>query len=173
VNAKILNNTVDAQFRAINDSWPFFAFAHDLGTISTTAASITPIVYAVGHVRDPLAQLLNIPNTNIQRGAYYLTRYNSISDVVGQPSASYVSRIYRAPHRSLGSSAITPTLWLARKKFDDDLTSAAFAATPQDTTYWDILALSVRQMFANIELTAGWDGATHVSTDIMAFLKGM
>jgi hypothetical protein len=63
---------------------------------------------------------------------------------------------------------------LARaKKFDDDLASAAFAATPQDSTYYsDILALSVRQMFANIELTAGWDGKNHLSTDIMAFLRG-
>jgi len=28
-------------------------------------------------------------------------------------------------------------------------------------------------MFGDIELTSGWDGTTHVLTDIMAFMRGM
>ena len=56
--------------------------------------------------------------------------------------------------------------------FDNNLTAAGFAVTPQDSSYADILALSVRQMFGNIEITAGWDGTTHVPTDIMAFMRG-
>ena len=46
------------------------------------------------------------------------------------------------------------------------------AITPQDNDYANILALSIRQMFGNIELTAGFDGTTYVQTDIMAFLNG-
>ena len=57
--------------------------------------------------------------------------------------------------------------------FDNNLTLAAFAVTPQDTDYADILSLSARQVFGNIELTAGWDGTTYVPTDIMAFMRGM
>ena len=56
--------------------------------------------------------------------------------------------------------------------FDGNLTSDAMAITSQDNDYANILALSVRQMFGNIELTSGWDGTTYVQTDIMAFLNG-
>ena len=58
-------------------------------------------------------------------------------------------------------------------EFDNKLTADALAITPQDSNYADILALSVRQLFGNIELTCGWDGTSCDSTDIMAFLKGM
>ena len=56
--------------------------------------------------------------------------------------------------------------------FDSKLTSDALAVTPQSNDYADILALSVRQLFGNIELTAGWNGATYVQNDIMAFMRG-
>ena len=56
--------------------------------------------------------------------------------------------------------------------FDNNLTSAAFSVTYQDSSYAEILALSVRQLFANVEITAGWDGTNYVPTDIMAFMKG-
>jgi hypothetical protein len=78
-----LNNTVDTQFRAVRDRWPLFAFAHNLGTVGVTRT--TPIVYAIGHVRDPLIQLSGIPATNNLRGSYYLTRYTSISDMASRP----------------------------------------------------------------------------------------
>ena len=44
---------------------------------------------------------------------------------------------------------------------------------PKSSDYADILALSVRQLFGTIELTSGFDGTTHVATDIMAFMRGM
>jgi hypothetical protein len=56
--------------------------------------------------------------------------------------------------------------------FDNKLTSDALAITPQDSNYADIIALSARQLFGNIELTAGWDGQTYVQNDIMAFMRG-
>ena len=57
--------------------------------------------------------------------------------------------------------------------FDDKLTSDALNITPQDNDYAGILALSVRQMFGNIELTSGWNGTAYDPTDIMVFLSGM
>jgi hypothetical protein len=56
--------------------------------------------------------------------------------------------------------------------FDNKLNSDALAITPQNSDYASILALSVRQIFGNIELTSGWDGTSYVPTDIMAFLNG-
>ena len=56
--------------------------------------------------------------------------------------------------------------------FDNSLISAAFGATPEDSDYFSILALSIRQMFGNIELTSGFNGATYDQDDIMAFLSG-
>ncbi|KAF9782928.1 hypothetical protein BJ322DRAFT_182840 [Thelephora terrestris] len=147
----VLNNTVDTQFRAINDSWPVFAFAHDLGVVGSTKT--TPVVYTIGYVRDPLVQLSNIPNTNAPRGAYYLTRYSSTSDMVTALLDDYPKALARAT------------------VFDNDLTAAAFSATPQDSNYAEILALSVRQIFGNIEITVGSNGTTYDPTDIMAFMR--
>jgi hypothetical protein len=52
VTKGVLGNSQDTQFRAINDRWPVFAFARDIGAI--TDSSKNPVVFAVGHVRDPL-----------------------------------------------------------------------------------------------------------------------
>ena len=165
-----LNNTVDKQFRAIKSNWPLLTFAHDLGMVATTKTA--PVVYAVGHVRDPLVQLLNIPNTNTLRGPYYLTRYNNTPDMV------YLLRTPCASVTDATPSQITaflddyPNALARATNFDNQLTSDALALTPQNSDYASILALSVRQIFGNIELTSGWDGTTHVPTDIMAFLNG-
>ena len=113
----VLNNTVDSQFRAISANWTVFAFAHDLGVVGPTPTTTTPIVYNIGYVRDPLVQLLNIPNINSLRGAYYLTRYNSTSDVVRLSYTSCANGTYATspPLRSLHSSMTTPMLWHVRK----------------------------------------------------------
>lgn len=74
-----LNNTVDNDFRAIQDNWPVFGTAQELGTVVT--AKTPPVVYTVGYVRDPLVQLLNVSNTTSPRGSYYLTRYSNVSDI--------------------------------------------------------------------------------------------
>ena len=166
----LLNNTVDPQFRAIGSNWPLLAFAHNLGTVTTKTASV---VYAVGYVRDPLVQLLNIPNANSLRGPYYLTRYNNTPDMV------YLLRTPCASVTDATPSQITaflddyPNALARATNFDNQLTSDALALTPQNSDYASILALSVRQTFGNIELTSGWDGTTYVPTDIMAFLNGM
>ncbi|KAF9782924.1 hypothetical protein BJ322DRAFT_182136 [Thelephora terrestris] len=151
ISSGALNNTVDTQFRAISDMWPVFAFAHDLGVVGSTAT--TPVVYTIGHVRDPLVQVLNVPNINSLRGSYYLTRYSSTPDLVTALLSDYPNTLARAMN------------------FDENLTTAAFAVTPQDSDYEDVLALSVRQLFGNIEITAGSNGTTHDPTDIMAFMR--
>ena len=56
--------------------------------------------------------------------------------------------------------------------FDKNMTLTAFSVTPEDSDYGNILALSIRQMFGNIELTSGFNGTTYDPNDIMAFLRG-
>ncbi|KAF9653386.1 DUF1793-domain-containing protein [Thelephora ganbajun] len=148
----VLNKTVDPQFRAIGDRWPVAAFAYDLGTVGTTKT--TPIVSTIGYVRYPLIALLNTSNVNIVRGPYYLTLYGSVPGMIIVLLNDYPNALARAID------------------FDNKLTSDALAITPQNNDYADILALSVRQLFGNIELTSGWDGTIHVPTDIMAFMRG-
>ncbi|KAF9790927.1 hypothetical protein BJ322DRAFT_417052 [Thelephora terrestris] len=145
-----LNNTADTQFRAIDDEWPIFAFAHDLGVVVTM--NTTSVVYTIGYVRDVLAQLLNIPDVNSLRGPYYITRYPDVTDMVAALLDDFPNTLARAT------------------SFDDELTSDALNIIPQDNDYSGILALSVRQVFGNIELTAGWNGTGYDPTDIMVFL---
>ena len=111
-----LSNTVDSQFRAIDANWTVFGFGHDLGVVGPTSTMTTPVVYNIGYVRDPLAQLLNIPNVNSLRGSYYLTRYNNTSDLVGLLYTFRASGTYAtSPLRSLHSLMTTPMPWHARR----------------------------------------------------------
>jgi hypothetical protein len=66
-----------------------------------------------------------------------------------------------------------PNALVRATNFDNKVTSDALAITPQNSDYASIVALSVRQLFGNIELTAGLDGQTYDQDDIMAFLRGM
>lgn len=84
-----LNNSADLQFRAISDRWPVFAYAHDLGTVGTTKS--TPVVYAIGLVRDTLVQIQNLQNVNSMRSPYYATRYGSVPGMVCLPSTPYAT----------------------------------------------------------------------------------
>ena len=63
----------------MSNNWPVFAFAHDLGTVSTAT---DPVVYAVGHVRDPVVQYVIINNAIQNRSSYFWTRFASIGDAV-------------------------------------------------------------------------------------------
>jgi hypothetical protein len=56
VNHGSLAGTLDTNFRAVDNNWPVFGLAHDLGTAVTTATA--PVVFSVGHVRDPEIQYI-------------------------------------------------------------------------------------------------------------------
>ncbi|KAG9081933.1 hypothetical protein FS749_007281 [Ceratobasidium sp. UAMH 11750] len=53
-----LGNSQDTAYRAISDRWPVFAFARDIG--STSDSSANPVVFAIGHVRDPLGETMKL-----------------------------------------------------------------------------------------------------------------
>jgi len=53
-----LDNSVDTQFRSINDRWPVFAFNVDLGPVNRRTDEV---VLSIGHVREPAVSYLNTP----------------------------------------------------------------------------------------------------------------
>lgn len=80
VNYGVLSNAEDTNFRAISHDWPVFAFAHDLGTVSIAATD--PLIYTVGHVRDPAIQYIIANNVYQPRSVYFWSAYSSVADLV-------------------------------------------------------------------------------------------
>lgn len=75
----VLSNTEDTNFRAISNDWPVFAFARDLGDV-TTASS--PVVFSVGHFRDPAVQYIVANNQLQERSIYFLSAHATTADAV-------------------------------------------------------------------------------------------
>lgn len=80
VTNSTLPNTKDTTFRAINDDWPVFAFAEDLGGVSSSA--VTASVLSVGHVRDPALQYIVGENDFEMRSSYFFSEYDTVASGV-------------------------------------------------------------------------------------------
>lgn len=76
----VLANTQDTAFRAIQDDWPVFAFARDLGTVSATAS--TPMVVSIGYVRDPAVEYITAGGSYQPRSLYFWSKYSTVSAAV-------------------------------------------------------------------------------------------
>ncbi|KIJ70073.1 hypothetical protein HYDPIDRAFT_23218 [Hydnomerulius pinastri MD-312] len=139
----VLSNTQDTNFRAVNDSWPVFAFAHDLGKVGITEKE--PVVFAIGHVRDPVVQYIVAGGAYQDRSTYF-----------------WSSLLHR--HRLDYSNALT-----SAQDFDQRVHSDA---STYSSNYAALAALSVRQAFGALELTisASSDGSWNKS-DVLMFLK--
>ncbi|KAG8707228.1 hypothetical protein FRC09_001952 [Ceratobasidium sp. 395] len=146
-----LANTQDTQFRAISDRWPVFAFARDIG--STADSSASPVVFAIGHVRDPLVQYIVAGNKLEERHPYWLSKYATASDAI---SAFLASSEYQ---RALGASNTLDT------KIQND-------AGAIHADYASITALSTRQAFAAVEITLSKSSSGSYNTnDVKIFMK--
>ncbi|KAG8715007.1 hypothetical protein FRC11_006163 [Ceratobasidium sp. 423] len=151
VTKGVLDNSEDTQFRAINDRWPVFAFARDIGSI--TDSSKSPVVFAVGHVRDPLVQYIVAGNQLQERHPYWLSKYANANDAL---SAFLSDNEYQ--HSLTAASA------LDTKIFND--------ATPVHADYTSIVQLSARQAFAAVELTVSkTSGGSYNTSDVKIFMK--
>lgn len=74
INNGVLANTFDTNFRAISDDWPVFAFAQDLGKVSSTSDTV---VFAIGHVRDPAVEYIVAGGAYQARSLYSWSAYPS------------------------------------------------------------------------------------------------
>jgi hypothetical protein len=79
INNGKLANTLDTGFRAISNNWPVFGLAHDLGTIT---AATTPVVFSVGHIRDPAIQYIVAGGATQLRSIYFLSQFTTSDAVV-------------------------------------------------------------------------------------------
>ncbi|CCA68621.1 probable glutaminase A [Serendipita indica DSM 11827] len=143
-----LQNTLDNNFRAVNDQWPVFAFAQDVGTVGPSASD--PVVFSVGHVRDPAIQY-TVRGALQDRSLYFWTQYSSVAEAINAFHTDYSDALARA--KSLDT------------KFSSD------AAEISDA-YDGVVSLSLRQAFAAMELTVSKnsDGSLNHS-DILLFQK--
>ncbi|KAG6880386.1 hypothetical protein C0992_007797 [Termitomyces sp. T32_za158] len=149
INYGRLPNSRDTDFRPIEDGWPVFGLAHDLGKIS---GPTVPTVFSIGHVRDPALRYTS-PEGRVQpRSLYFWSRFSAISDVI-----SFFLRDY---HNALFKAALLD----ARVEHDAKNISADYAA---------IVALSLRQAVGATEITISKrnDGSWNTS-DVLVFLKG-
>lgn len=171
ISSSALLDTSDTDFRAINDRWPVFAFARDLGTIPAVGLPSSPVVFSVGHVRDPVIQYIVAGGGIQMRSSYFFSAYSTVAAAVRCVPA----------HLELVLNAEDPVFQISAFH-DDYLISLATAialdarvlldATKISADYAAIVALSVRQVIGATELTVSKnsDGSYNTS-DVMLFMK--
>ncbi|KAF8513743.1 DUF1793-domain-containing protein [Hysterangium stoloniferum] len=155
-----LTNGQDPNFRAINNDWPVFGFARDLGKVgpftteniknSARARKHTPstVVFSIGHVRDPLVQYITASGLQNRTG-YWRTRYKSVDAAIEGFLPAY-------------STALSSAVATDAKISKDSLKISA--------DYEAIVTLSVRQAMGSWELTVGPDLEIR-DGNVMAFMK--
>ncbi|KAF8621663.1 hypothetical protein AX15_007677 [Amanita polypyramis BW_CC] len=148
INNGYLKNTQDTNFRAIQNNWPVFSLAQDLGSVTST---IAPVVFAIGHVRDPAIEYI-VANDRVQfRSIYSLSQFSTIDAMILSFINDYTGALSRA------------------QSFDAELRSSASTISSR---YADIVALSLRQAFGAMEITISNDGGYSSNTnDVLVFLK--
>ncbi|KAK7461368.1 hypothetical protein VKT23_008545 [Stygiomarasmius scandens] len=125
-----LKNSQDTAFRAIQDSFPVFAFCRDLGSISSTGDS--PIVWTIGIVRDKSILYPGVTGTEGMRPAWLgRGRWDGVGSAIEFLLASSSSAVSRA------------------ESLDEKVLNDANGVSAQ---YADLVALAARQVVGGIEI---------------------
>ncbi|KAF9259183.1 DUF1793-domain-containing protein [Marasmius fiardii PR-910] len=125
-----LNNTKDSSFRNIDDNFPVFAYAHDLGSVTS---SVSSIVWAIGLVRNPSIRQ-TVGGGSLDLPPYWTTRYNSANDGI----QAFLADSSKARDRATA--------------LDGKIRNEAIKYT---TNYNDLVSLAARQTFAGVETALG------------------
>ncbi|KAK0482633.1 hypothetical protein IW261DRAFT_1592352 [Armillaria novae-zelandiae] len=137
--------SASAEHREINDNYVVFGHAIDLHSINSTPS---PIVWAIGLVRDPVVNI----DTIINRSSYFLTAYNTVKEAIDFFLGDFSDAKQRAI--TLDNKVISD----ARQISDD---------------YADLVGLAARQALAvDITVSKGRDNQWNTS-DVMIFMKDM
>ncbi|KAL5535348.1 hypothetical protein ACEPAF_3442 [Sanghuangporus sanghuang] len=148
INNGVLANTEDTNFRAVQDNWPIFGFAQDLGTVQEASP---PVVFSVGHIRDPVIEYIIANNQTEYRSPYFLSQHATPADTISFFLGDYTNAVSSA-------NALD-----AKVSHDASAISA---------NYEGIVTLSVRQAFAATEITLSRNSDGTLSTDdVLIFLK--
>ena len=81
-----LDGTKDTVFREVSKDWPTMALSYSFGTITKTQQ---PIVFAVGHARDPVVEYRGPNNVIEERSLFFHTAFDSIEDAVSAFSLQF------------------------------------------------------------------------------------
>ncbi|CAJ2502899.1 Uu.00g102930.m01.CDS01 [Anthostomella pinea] len=136
-----LPNTKDTNFRAVNDNWPVFGFAHDLGSVGGNTVST---LFSIGLTQDNAIQLLGESSN--------LTTYPSLWKSYFGSDLEAMTFFYN--DYSEASSLATA--------LDNKVATDSVAAAGQN--YLTITSLSVRQAFGALQFTG-------TDADPLVFLK--
>ncbi|KAJ7283980.1 DUF1793-domain-containing protein [Mycena rebaudengoi] len=147
VNNGRLANTLDTGFRAINNNWPVFGLSRDLGSISAATA---PVVFSVGHIRDPVINYVVAGGGLQARSPYFLSEFPTSASLISSFLGDFAAALTRA------------NTFDAKVQTDASRFSANYAG---------VVALSIRQAFAATELTVSKNGNTFNTSDVLMFMK--
>ncbi|KAH9914017.1 uncharacterized protein B0H18DRAFT_151561 [Fomitopsis serialis] len=127
LNANNNNNT----FRDIDVDWPVFPISVDLGSVAFVDS---PVVWAVGYVRDPSISYTLSGNTESLR-PYYTTQYPTTEEALEFLVSDFNNSLTRAI-------------------FLDAQVRKAASNISADGKLFDMLSLATRQVFGSLEITA-------------------
>ncbi|RDB22588.1 Glutaminase A [Hypsizygus marmoreus] len=148
INNGRLPNTRDTNFRAIQDNWPVFAFAHDLDMVT---GATTPVVVSVGHVRDPAIRYVVAGGGTQSRSVYFWSQFSTPAALISSFLSDFDNSLARA------------------KAFDNKVN---LDSSKISIDYAAIVALSLRQALATIEITITKNNdGTWNTGDVLVFMK--
>ena len=163
-----LDGTKDIDFRVVSQNWPVMALAYTLGAISETEE---PLVFALGHARDPVVEYQRPNNVIEERSLFFHTTFDSTEDAVSAlfPKWAISHRSIR-PHQLSFFIKDYPNALQAANAFDSKLKSDA---DKYSSDYYSALALAARQVMAHVEVTVGKNAdATLNRDDVLIFMHG-
>ncbi|PPQ99075.1 hypothetical protein CVT24_003635 [Panaeolus cyanescens] len=148
INNGRLQGTQDTNFRAISNNWPVFALSRDLGSVTSATA---PVVFSVGHVRDPAIRYI-VANAAIQqRSLFFWSQFNSVPALITSFLGDFNNALSRA------------------NAFDLQVQNDANKIS---TDYASIVALSIRQALGATEITVSKNSDGSFNTnDVIVFMK--
>lgn len=161
-----LSNTQDTNFRAINNDFPVFGLAKDLGQVAGTTG---PVVFAIGSVRDPAVEYIVANNGTQARSLYFWSQYSNASDAVS---------LYTFDLRSVTDALLQIEAFLQdysgalqrANTFDSQVTSDASKIS---NDYSSLVQSSIRQTMGGVEITISKNGDGSFNTsDVLVFMKG-
>lgn len=151
IQTGVLDNIQDShQPRPVEDGWPVFAFGVDLGNVTATPAN-KPVLFSIGHTRDPVIQYIVKGNILSERAPYWKIRFNDVHSMIKFFLDDWVNAM-----------GVAHTL--------DARVDTEAGKISKD--YASLVKLSIRQAMATFELTLGKkpDGSVD-KDDVLAFMK--
>ncbi|OTB15176.1 hypothetical protein K445DRAFT_124558 [Daldinia sp. EC12] len=141
IDKGVLPNTKDTNFRAVQDRWPVFGFASDLGSVGSSTVST---LYALGMTQDGAINLLGEGSDLTTYPALWQSYFDSAVDAL-----TFFYNDYDE------ASELSTDL-------DNKVASDSLAAAGQN--YLTLTSLSVRQTFGALQFTG-------TDSDPLVFLK--